>query len=305
MDLSILVISKNYKLLNRMLKSINNNKILRNKKCELICSWNGSNKDIKKIENIRNLSLKILEIKPYNYASNMNMIIKKSRGDFILAINDDVILDINSIDIGMNFIDQKKEIGLIGGKLRDDKGYLTHGGVSFNFLDCPYHFFEGIIKADEFNFFTKNYSVPAVTGALMLARRKIFTDIYYNEKYKVCGEDIELCLEIRQKLNKKIYLCGSFSGIHEAESTRKTIPIQLKNKIDKKRIADKYYLFINKSNEELINEYQFQLKILKFIHKKKFFLKSHRLHTDWWPAIFINIIKLRIKIFLANNFKKI
>ena len=63
--------------------------------------------------------------------------------------------------------------------------------------------------------------MPSVTGALMLLKRKNFLSLKFNESYKVCGEDVELCLDIREKLNLKVVFCPQLSGIHMVSETRK------------------------------------------------------------------------------------
>ena len=123
---------------------------------------------------------------------------------YLLIINDDVILDEGSIYSGLNLLKENNNIGLVGGNLRDKKNNLTHAGVNFNFLNSPYHFLENLINYDN-TFINKNFINTASTGALMLTRKKFFTEVKFNERYEVCGEDIELCLDISQMLGKEIY----------------------------------------------------------------------------------------------------
>ena len=200
MDLSILVISKTYKLVNKLIKSLSDNKYLTEIKSEVLCSWNGLQKDLNKIIVTKDINLRIQMIKPYNFAINMNQLINMSTGKYILMINDDVFLDKNSIESGLNLLIKNKEIGIVGGLLRDRKGFLTHAGVSFNLLNSPYHFFEYLIKLKDVNLFNRSFFVPASTGALILSRKDTLTKVKFNELYNVCGEDIELCLDVRQIL---------------------------------------------------------------------------------------------------------
>ena len=62
----------------------------------------------------------------------------------------------------------------------------------------------------------------------MLTRKKFFKELKFNERYEVCGEDIELCLDISQLLGQEIWYCSQFKGIHEAESTRKNFQARKK-----------------------------------------------------------------------------
>ena len=298
MYLSILVISRTYQLLNRMLSSIDERTYLNKKDFEIICSWNGETKDLKKIQTPEGFNLKLIEIKPYNFSKNMNELIKVSVGKYLLIINDDVILDKESIRAGLDLLKENNNIGLVGGNLRDSKNNLKHAGVNFNFLNSAYHFLENLIKYDHI-FLSNNLIIPASTGALMITRREIFKELKFNENYAVCGEDIELCLDINQVLGKEIWYCDKFKGIHEAESTRKITPNQQKNILDKRRLKRRYKLFLNDLKiPDLQKLYNFDKKILYFILRSKIKSYKGRLHTDYWLILLINMIKLKFKIFL-------
>ncbi len=296
MYLSILVISRTYKLLNRMLESIREGSDINNKNSEILCSWNGESEDLKKIKNSGKFNLKLMVIKPYNFAKNMNELIKNSTGEYLLIINDDVILDKNSIKKGMNLLKRNINIGLVGGNLRDKNNNLTHAGVSFNFLNSAYHFLENFTKYND-KFLNKSFIVTASTGALMITRKEIFKELKFNEHYAVCGEDIELCLDINQLLGKEIWYCHNFKGIHEAESTRKKFSNQQKNTLDKRRLERRYKSFLKDLNtKELLRIYNFEKTILGFTLRSKKKIYEGRFQTDFILTILINMIKIRFKI---------
>ncbi len=300
MDLSILVISKTYQLLNRMINSINEKSYLKNDNFEILCSWNGDSLDLKKIQKPINYNLRIIEIIPYNFAKNMNQLISLSLGKYLLIINDDVILDKNSISSGVKLLEKNNNIGLIGGNLRDKKNNLTHAGVCFNFLNSAYHYLEHLIRYDN-NFVSKNFIITASTGALMITRKEIFQELKFNEYYEVCGEDIELCLDINQFLGKEIWYCNDFKGIHEAESTRKKVPYQQKNISDKRRLRSRYSFYLKNINiKELRRTYMFDKKILKLIIREKIKSFKGRLQTDYWLIIILNLIKIKILTYLKH-----
>ena len=283
-----------------MLKSINEKLYLKNENFEILCSWNGKDLDLKKIENPKDYNLKIIKIKPYNFARNMNELIRVSNGEYLLIINDDVILDEGSIYSGLNLLKENINIGLIGGNLRDKENNLTHAGVNFNFLNSPYHFLENLIKYHN-TFLNKNFIISASTGALMITRKEIFKELKFNERYQVCGEDIELCLDINELLGKEIWYCCKFKGIHEAESTRKNIPNQQKNIFDKRRLKSRYSLYLrNIDIKELRKIYMFDKKILNLIIGSKIESFKGRLQTDYWLIIILNLIKIKILIYLKK-----
>ena len=233
MNISILVISRTYQLLNKMLKSIELASTEKADELEIICSWNGTDEDIQKIKNNSLYHLNIIKLKPYNFASNMNNLKNQAQGKFIIMINDDIILDKKSIDQAIIYLNANNQAGIIGGRLRDKKGLLTHAGIHFNILNSPYHTLELLVNSSHIFIKRKTKIVPAVTGALMLSKKTILDQINFNELYKVCGEDVELCLDMRQYLKKQIHFFYDFSAIHESASTRKEFPEQQQNNNDK------------------------------------------------------------------------
>ena len=104
MLLSILVVSRSYQLLNQMLYSIANATSLETINIEILCSWNGSKADEFKIINNSGYHFKIVEREKYHFATNINSLAKHAIGETLLIINDDIILDENSIDYAINQI---------------------------------------------------------------------------------------------------------------------------------------------------------------------------------------------------------
>ena len=300
MELSILVISRTYYFLNRLIDSINEKSYIDNNDFEILCSWNGESQDLKKIHNPKNYNLKIIKIKPYNFASNMNKLISISIGKYLLIINDDVILDKGSISEGLNLLKENINIGLVGGNLRDRENKLTHAGVNFNILNSAYHFLENLINHDN-SFVNNNFIITASTGALMITRKEVFNKVRFNELYEVCGEDIELCLDIKELLGKEIFYCNKFKGIHEAESTRKRFPKQQKSILDKRRLKKRYCLYLkNLEITELLRLYNFDKKILNLIFESDIQTYKGRIQTDYWFIIILNLVKLKIILYIKK-----
>ena len=252
MRLSVLVISRIPRLLNQMLRSLSEAICLHGTDVEIICSWNGSKDEENEIINSSGYEFLIAQRSPYHFASNMNELAKKANGELLLLINDDVILDEGSIDNAIACIEEETQAGLIGGKLRDESGNLTHAGILFDSRHSPYHQFDKLLKSNEEFINKQKLKVPAVTGALILIRKKDFLQLNFNESYKVCGEDVELCLDIQQKLKLFVFYCSDFSGIHEAESTRKNEDNQKGNSEDLARMRMLRRLFIEKATKEQI-----------------------------------------------------
>ena len=232
MRLSILVVSKTAKLLSRMLRSLAGATQLQGIDVEILCSWNGSEEEESKIENSSGYELLIAQKDPYHFATNMNSLAEKANGELLLIINDDVILDSGSIDNAIQCLESSVTIGLVGARLRDGEGLLTHAGILFDSRHSPYHQLDRKVAAEHHLVLGKSRPVPAVTGALMLISRNHFASLRFGTDYRVCGEDVGLCLDLRLKLGLEVLYCPGFSGRHDAESTRSQTPEQEGNAED-------------------------------------------------------------------------
>jgi hypothetical protein len=247
MQLSILVVSRTASLLNRMCASIDAACSLAAMDAEILCSWNGSEKEESLIKNQCRYDLHIAQRIPYHYSGNMNGLAAKAGGNILLFINDDVILDANTIDSALSLLLSSKNVGLVGGLLRDEHGLLTHAGINFDVRNSPYHLLDRCTYANDLPLIQPG-PVAAVTGALQLIRRNDFTHHPFNTNYKRWGEDVELCLDLQQFGNKEVWLSKDVSAIHEAETTRSSIEATIDNSEDFIRVRARCRDFIDHAN---------------------------------------------------------
>ena len=278
MLLSILVVSRSHKLLNQMLFSISKATCLDKINVEILCSWNGSNIDESKINNSSGYNFKIAERQKYHFATNVNSLAKKANGDILLIINDDITLDDNSIDYGINHLVNNNQIGLVTGKLRYQDGMIQHVGITFDYDNIPYHKFEKLIKSNSDLISKEKKIIAAASAALIFIKKALFLEVGFNEKYEICGEDIELSLDIREKKDYIILFDPKVSGIHLSSATRRKNN-QYGNSInDLKRMKERREYFINNvSKNQLIDELKDltnQVDILKTIDIKKKKIKN-------------------------------
>ena len=232
MRLSILVVSRTAFLVSSMLRSLKRALHLPADQVEVLCSWNGDLAEEKKIENDSGFKFLIANRAPYHFASNMNALADKAMGEVLLLINDDVILDTDSVDAALWCLSDHPDTGLVGARLRDSKGRLTHAGILFDGRHSPYHQLNRLIGSEDDAVLGDAKPVPAVTGAAMVIRRDNFQVLRLNSEYRVCGEDVELCLALRSQLKLNVMYCPQFSGEHIGEATRSKEPGQGSNSED-------------------------------------------------------------------------
>ena len=257
MQLSILVISRTAPLLNTMLASLGDACSLPAGEVEVLCSWNGSLPEERAIKNESNYELLIAQRIPYHFATNMNGLADKATGTYLLLINDDVVLDSGSVDAALRCLQNHPDAGLVGARLRHSNGLLAHAGIAFDARNNAYHPLENLLPADCKWAIEADRTVPAVTGALMLLARNTFQQLRFQEHYRQCGEDVELCLDLRQHLNQHVWLCAGASGIHESETTRKKQENHDYVSEDKVRMRARYCQFLSEAST---NQLQLELR---------------------------------------------
>lgn len=217
MKLSIIIISRSYERLKSLFESIAASSVAA--ELEILVSWNGRDNlpIFREIESA--LDIRIFSISPYNFASNNNRLAKLARGEFVLFLNDDIILDKRCLEEALSEI-ERPEVGIVGAKLRFPSGMIQHAGVAFNSDLMPYHRYKNAIPHTSREI-ARDEFVPAVTGAFLLIRSDEFRAIEFDSRFQVAGEDVVLCLNYRLKFQKGVLYCANASAIHYENATRK------------------------------------------------------------------------------------
>ena len=301
MLLSVLVVSRTPELLNKMLFSISKSTCLDKNDLEILCSWNGSKSNEKKIINNSNYDFKIVQRDKYHYATNINSLVRKASGEILLLIGDDIILDNHTIDNGIKALNSKNNIGCVAGNLRYENGLIQHVGVAFDKNKHCYHKFENsIVIGNSKKIKNTSKFIPAATGSLLFIKKDLFNEVGFSEKYEFAGEDIELSLDIREKKDLNILFSTNVSAIHKSCATRKKYN-QIGNPKDLKRIQNRRLEFLkNASREQIILELEdlqeeiFIIKNLYINSKLKNFIKSY-LKWIYFKLISIKILILKFK----------
>ena len=187
---------------------------------EILCSWNGTKEAEQDIANRSGYEFLIAQRDPYHFASNMNQLAHHANGDVLAFVNDDVILDSGSLDAGLSCLLDEPSTLCVGALLRTPDGQLQHGGMGFDLHHTPYHIAEGLVSATDVISELSAYEVSSVTAAVMLVRKSTFKQQPFDESYNRCGEDVQLNLDLREKLQGKVMLCPGMSGVHIESATR-------------------------------------------------------------------------------------
>ncbi|MCX7987205.1 MAG: glycosyltransferase [Bacteroidales bacterium] len=163
-----------------------------------------------------------------------NQAIQMSKGEYVLLLNPDTLVQEDTFTRCINFMDQHPEAGALGVKMIDGKGHFLP--ESKRALPTPWVAFYKIFglsrlfpKSRTFGKYHLTYldpnqihEVEILSGAFMLIRRKVLDEIgLLDETFFMYGEDIDLSYRII-KAGYKNYYFPQTSIIHyKGESTKK------------------------------------------------------------------------------------
>jgi GT2 family glycosyltransferase len=189
----------------------------RSKKRELIVVDNASTDKTKEILKSRPEQIKLIE-NPVNfgYARALNQGIANSAGEFILCLNDDVVLQgedfLTAVSEGL---DKDEHCGAVQPKMLRPDGAIDTTGIKLSFLRRYYDLNCGKTDAPEFN--REKYIFGACNAAVLYRRKALKetcrTNEYFDEDFFGLVEDVDLSWRLKKKGWRTKYLPQAV-GIH-------------------------------------------------------------------------------------------
>ncbi|MBI2619521.1 MAG: glycosyltransferase [Ignavibacteriales bacterium] len=169
------------------------------------------------------------------FAKANNLALKKARGQCILLINPDTIVQENTLRVMAKFFEENPDVGLAGCKILNPDGsfqlacrrsfpttwvaFTKISGLSVLFPKSPLfgRYNLTYLSPDE------TYEVDAVSGSFMMVRREAFKRVGgLDEGFFMYGEDLDWCYRF-QRAGWKNYYVHSTQIIHyKGESTRRS-----------------------------------------------------------------------------------
>lgn len=141
--------------------------------------------------------------------------IEIAKGKYVFLLNSDTLLINNAIKILFDFMEKNENCGVCGGNLFDINLKPTHSFLRelpclSSEIDSKLNFFSKIIrkimnKRADFNYFKVEKEVGYITGADMMIRRKILSEVgYFDEDFFMYSEETELTYRIKKRGYKVI-----------------------------------------------------------------------------------------------------
>lgn len=195
---SIIVCSRNPKLLARCLRSLEKHTSYRHREVIAIRHEITPAPAFDRVLN-RFRTAGIRYTGPFHFSRMNNLGAEAARGDHLLFLNDDVqALRPDWLEYLVAHI-QRPEIGAAGAKLVYRSGAIQHAGVATGITDGAGHPGRGSFRSDEYPWLDLTRNVSAVTGACLGIRKSVFNELSgFDETFPVNYNDVDLCLRARQ-----------------------------------------------------------------------------------------------------------
>ena len=168
---------------------------------EILVLDNGSkDKTIKYIKEQNNLKIIGFNKENIGFSAGHNRIIKESKGDFVLILNQDVILHKDFIKEVIKIFYKDKEISSVQGKIMQwKKGFIDTTGIIMLKNRRIINRGQGQFDKGQFE---KSEEIFGADGAAPIFRRKALEDIkikseYFDEDFFSYKEDVDLAWRLR------------------------------------------------------------------------------------------------------------
>ncbi|MBL4594385.1 MAG: glycosyltransferase family 2 protein [Flavobacteriales bacterium] len=234
MKLSIIIV--NYNVMHFLEQCITSvNKATKNISAEVFVVDNNSPDDSVKMVREKFPEIKLIHnTENVGFSKANNQAIEISKGEYVLLLNPDTVVEEDTFENCIKFMDNHPNGGGLGVKMIDGNGKflpeskrgLPTPSVSFykifglskifpkSKIFAKYHL--GYLKEDETN------EIEVLSGAFMWMRKSVLDEVgYLDEAFFMYGEDIDLSYRITQAGHKNYYLPEVKIIHYKGESTKK------------------------------------------------------------------------------------
>lgn len=185
----------------------------------------------KKFPNVKCIESK----KNLGFSKANNLAIKQAKGEYILLLNPDTVIQIDTLSTCFNYMELNTQVGGLGVYMVDGKGEflpeskrgLPTPWVAFYKITGLSSFFSSSKKFGRYHlgYLDKNltHEIDVLSGAFMYLRKSVLDKIgLLDEDYFMYGEDIDLSYRITKAGFKNVYLSTTKIIHYKGESTKKS-----------------------------------------------------------------------------------
>ncbi len=226
-NLSIVIVSFNTKnLLDECLRSLL--KLTKEIRFEIIVSDNASDDGSVELVKKKYPKVRLIENNAnLGFAAGNNKARNVVKGEYVLFLNSDTQVPPNTLKQSIQFLEKNSDVGAMTCKLILPSGELDKDArrkfptpwISFKrlFLHATSEYWYEKVDPNTIQ------EVDTIQGAFFLTRKKILDEVgWFDERYFLDAEDIDLCWQIKQKGYKIIYN-PKVSILHVKKASKRNI----------------------------------------------------------------------------------
>lgn len=241
-------------------------------------------KDFKFIQNTKNSG----------YSNGCNIGAKMAHGDFLLFLNPDTILSLNTLETLYTVYNENPEIGILSCSQKNNNNKFYNYKKTFPSFLGYFSFFKTYKNEQkDFNNSNKNqlFYTDWATGSLIFISRVWFEKVNgWNEDYWLYFEDVDICKKIHN-LNGKIAVTNQSTILHKhGGSSRINFETEC---ISKSEVVISKHVYIRNNYNSLLQMPAHLLLILTTLSKKSF--------LSLISFIFFYNLKLKTNRFILIN----
>lgn len=234
MKVTVIVVSYNVKyFLEQALASVL--KASKNITAEILVVDNASSDGSASMVRSRFPQVRLIENKDNKgFAAANNQVIRIAQGEYVLLLNPDTLVQEDTLEKTLQFMDEHPEAGALGVKMLDGKGvFLPESKRSLPTPKVAFFKMTGLAalfpKSRTFGRYhlgfldeNKTCEVEVLSGAFMLIRKKVLDEIgLLDETFFMYGEDVDLSYRITKAGYKNYYFPETRIIHYKGESTKK------------------------------------------------------------------------------------
>ena len=160
--------------------------------------------------------------RPFNFSSVNNFGARHARGDHLLLLNNDVVVDSDDWITAMLEFSQLEDVGAVGGLLLYPDDTIQHAGVIVGIGGVAGHSHK-YLPVSNHGYFSRPHviqNVSAVTGACLMIKRELYLRVGGMDEANlgVAFNDIDLCLRLRERGYYNVYTPYARAYHHESKS---------------------------------------------------------------------------------------
>lgn len=157
------------------------------------------------------------------FAKGCNIGVSHAKGTYILFLNSDTVLIDTLLEQAVQKLQDDQTIGVIGGKLQNEKGITSESAGSF--YTVPRVFQMLFLQTKNKNLQT-GQGVDWVSGGYMLVSAKLFKELNgFDEAFFMYVEDMEFCFRVKKR-GYSVYFEPKLIALHKGQgSSNRTFAI--------------------------------------------------------------------------------